>query len=237
MKDFSDIVNRNIVIFLLLAFIIYLNFVSSQLQRDKNWQGVKCNPLQMVVGSIINSEGSNNAFKRCMQYSYSENLNNQIDQYSRANDKKVKTTSDKLNQIINQKEPSNPARARTDAKINRLYNSTRGSLANIQDLKTGVVTVANELKTLLDDLKGSPADDVKLEYCEEVNKNKNNKNSRSIVSNLGRLGKIGNNEKKLNLGGIFNKSKKGRGGLRSIFKGRGGLSISKKRNGRRKRRR
>ena len=265
MKDFSDIVNRNIVIFLLLAFIIYLNFVSSQLQRDKNWQGVKCNPLQMVVGSIINSEGSNNAFKRCMQYSYSENLNSQIDQYSRANDKKIKNTSDKLDQITNRNNPVNPARARTDAKIDRLYDSTRGSLASIQDLRAGVYSMAEKLTDLLDNLKGAPVDYVKIGAesfvsggtlneslnvplssqcdCEEVNKNKNNNNSRSIVSNLGRLGKIGNIEKnlqkklKLNLGGIFNKSKKRRGGLRSIFKGRGGQSISKKRKRRRKRRR
>jgi hypothetical protein len=264
MKDFSDIVNRNIVIFLLFAFIIYLNFVSSQLQRDKNWQGVKCNPLQMVVGSIINSEGSNNAFKRCMQYSYSENLNNQIDQYSRANEKKMKNTSNKLDQITNRNNPVNRKLAQTDAKIDRLYDSTRGSLASIQDLRAGVYSMAYNLKGLLNDLNTSPSNVVKIGAesfvsggtlnkslnvplssqcdCEEVNNNKNNNNSRSTVSGLGGLDKPGNIDKKLqkklklNLGGLFKKSKKRRGAI-SIFNRKKRKSRGKKRRMRNKRRR
>ena len=86
----NDYANRNIVIFLFTIYYIYLNFISSQLQRDRNWSGVKCNPLQMVLGSIINSEGSNNSFKRCMQYSNTQELNSQFEKFAKENEDKMK---------------------------------------------------------------------------------------------------------------------------------------------------
>ena len=85
----NDYINRNIVLTIFFIFYIYLNYNSNQLKRKKNWKGVKCNPLEMVIGSIFDPNSSNSQFEQCMIFpatseqeemieEYSEKLNNEL---------------------------------------------------------------------------------------------------------------------------------------------------------------
>lgn len=78
MEDFSDGTNRMIIIITTLIYYLYLKYRQTQLLMMKHVKNVSCNPLEMIVGGIINPEQSNDAFSACMQYVTAENTNKSI---------------------------------------------------------------------------------------------------------------------------------------------------------------
>jgi len=97
----SDTANRNIVMIIFAIYYTHLSFVSSALQRDKNWSSVKCNPLQMIVESIV-SEDSSSSFKKCLEYSYNEAASTQLEKISTANEAKMKNSEKELQTLLKQ---------------------------------------------------------------------------------------------------------------------------------------
>lgn len=92
----NDCINRNIVLIIFFAFYIYLSYVSSRLKQSKNWEGVKCNPLEMVIGSIFDGDGSNEQFQKCMQYSVSNDNEKKIQEYSSKLSSELQSNINKL---------------------------------------------------------------------------------------------------------------------------------------------
>ena len=78
MEDFSDSTNRVIIIIVMFIYYLYTKYRQTQLLMLKHVQNVSCNPLEMIVGGIINPEQSNDAFSACMQYVTAENTNKSI---------------------------------------------------------------------------------------------------------------------------------------------------------------
>jgi len=75
MKDFTDGTNRTIILLSFFLFYMYLKYTITQLQLTKpNIGKIKCNPLEMVVGSIFDEEQANKTFSNCMEYSASEKM-------------------------------------------------------------------------------------------------------------------------------------------------------------------
>jgi phosphoribosylaminoimidazole-succinocarboxamide synthase len=99
--NMSDIANRNTVVIVFVLFKIHLNFVSSRLQRDKNWDDVKCNPLEMVVETIVSGDSSK-SFQKCIEYSYNQELNSQIDKVSKSNKNKMLNSKKEIEQMLEQ---------------------------------------------------------------------------------------------------------------------------------------
>ena len=98
MSYYNDLINRNIVLTVFVLFYGYLSYVSSRLKQSRNWTGVKCNPLEMVIGSIVDAGNSNSVFEKCMQYSVSEEQEKRIqDHYTKVNEDMQK----KINQLTN----------------------------------------------------------------------------------------------------------------------------------------
>jgi phosphoribosylaminoimidazole-succinocarboxamide synthase len=99
--NMSDVANRNTVVIVFFLFKIHLNFVSSRLQRDKNWDDVKCNPLEMVVETIVSGDSSK-SFQKCIEYSYNQELNSQIDKVSKSNKNKMLNSKKEIEQMLEQ---------------------------------------------------------------------------------------------------------------------------------------
>tara|TARA_Y100000389_G_C17300370_1_gene432627 strand:- start:36 stop:560 length:525 start_codon:yes stop_codon:yes gene_type:complete len=78
MEDFSDSTNRMIIIIVMFVYYLYIKYQQTQLLMMKHVQNVSCNPLEMIVGGIINPEQSNDVFSACMQYVTAENTNKSI---------------------------------------------------------------------------------------------------------------------------------------------------------------
>ena len=75
--------------------VTYLMF-QVDLKQSKNWTGVKCNPLEIVIGSIVDAGNSNSVFEKCMQYSVSEEQEKRIqDHYSKVDANMLK----KINEL------------------------------------------------------------------------------------------------------------------------------------------
>ena len=100
--NMSDQSNRNTVIIVFFLFYIHLQFVSSRLQRDRNWEDVKCNPLEMVVETVVSGDSSK-SFQKCIEYSYNQQLNSQVDKISKLNKNKMLNSKTEIEQML--KEP------------------------------------------------------------------------------------------------------------------------------------
>jgi len=144
----NDYTNRNIVLTVFVIFYFYLRFIFSQLQRSRNWKGIRCNPLEMVVSSIFDSENSNKTFQKCMQYpvsttmeekveEYSKNMNNTLDKEIR---KLTKCETDKYNN-------SNISHNNIQTKINSLQEQHVDDEIIINDLKLQVEKLREDVNT------------------------------------------------------------------------------------------
>ena len=148
MEDFSDATNIKIILFTFFAFYMYLKFTQTQLKMMKNMGTVKCNPLEMVVGSIFNEEEANATFSKCMEYYTSENIQKKqeemnkvykdetkklVDDYNEKGGKTLDDTRD-LYELINKK----------TSNINNLVNQQK-EISNLDENN-------GEIQGMIDDL-------------------------------------------------------------------------------------
>lgn len=150
----NDVFNRNLVLGLFLGYYLYVRFLFSQFQRNKNWKGVKCNPLEMVIGSFFDSENSNYNFEKCMQYPVSNEMETRIQEFSTNSNKRVDSeiktllAKDAANQYTNT-ENINKARE----KLEELSQSYNASEENISDLKTELQKLTLNVENTFNDFK------------------------------------------------------------------------------------
>ena len=78
MQELSDSTSRFIIIIIFVLYIIYLNYQQIQLKMTKNFDNIQCNPLDMIIGGIINEEQASNTFSNCLNYATSENTTKSI---------------------------------------------------------------------------------------------------------------------------------------------------------------
>tara|TARA_Y100000389_G_scaffold150309_1_gene149859 strand:- start:954 stop:1466 length:513 start_codon:yes stop_codon:yes gene_type:complete len=148
----NDVFNRNLVLGLFLVYYLYIRFLFSQLQRNKNWKGVKCNPLEMVIGSFFDSENSNYNFEKCMQYPVSNEMETRIQEFSTNSNKRVDSeiktllAKDATNQYTNT-ENINRARERLE-ELSQTYNASE---EDINILKTELQKLTLNVKNTFDD--------------------------------------------------------------------------------------
>ena len=142
----NDYANRNIVLIIFVLFYIYLSHVSSQLKRSKNWNGVKCNPLEMVIGSIFNAEDSNNQFQKCMQYSVSNDHEERIKQYSSEINTELQSNINKLSAgTSNGQNVADSLLEETASEINNLQNESLDNETTINNLKIKVQQMTDKI--------------------------------------------------------------------------------------------
>lgn len=151
MEYFSDSTNLYIVLFVFFVFYIYLKFVFSQIQRNKNWKSVKCNPLEMVISSIFDNDNANNSFQQCMKYSATEDIQSQLDNLSDNVDKEFAHSIEQLTS----KDKSHRTATEAildgrDDEILKLENKHMDSETQINTLKQTVENLKLQLNNAFD---------------------------------------------------------------------------------------
>ena len=76
MEDLSDSANRTIILIVFIGYILYLKYIETQLKIKKNVKKIKCDPLQMMIGGLIDGDEAYNTFNQCMEYSSQNDLLN-----------------------------------------------------------------------------------------------------------------------------------------------------------------
>ena len=152
----NDYTNRNIVLIIFGLFYFYLSFVSSQLKRSKNWQGIKCNPLEMAIRSIFDADDANSNFKKCMQYSVSNDTEEKIQQYSAKLNTKMQSNLDKLTfENMKDENATNSLLKGTETQISNLENESLDNKTTINNLKLRVQQLTDRINTSFDIFKDS----------------------------------------------------------------------------------
>ena len=155
----NDCINRNIVLSIFLIFYIYLSYVSSQLKRSKNWEGVKCNPLEMVIGSIFNAEGSDSQFQKCMQYSVSNDQEKRIQEYSTKLNTELQSNIDRLSSGARDiKSSTDILLNNTEKEINALRTESLDNETTLNNFKIKIQQLTDKVNTSFDSFRDSSND-------------------------------------------------------------------------------
>ena len=128
MDDFSDVTNRNIIILVVLLYYMFIKYKRTQIMMKKNIKGIKCNPLQMVVGSMFEGSSDNNQFSDCLEYAASEKL---LENQNDILEKQKEDYKQLLGQINTANDYSYSANTR---EKERLFNMVNNRINTVDDL-------------------------------------------------------------------------------------------------------
>ena len=146
MERSNDSLNRNIVLCTFLMFYIYLNYIFTQLKREKNWRSVKCNPLEMVIGSIFHPEDSIKQFETCMQYAVSSEQEDDIQKYTSKIDNELLSKINNLNKgTADDTNATNNLLDNTANEINNLKNESLDNETTINDFKKNIQQLTDKV--------------------------------------------------------------------------------------------
>lgn len=144
--SYNDYANQKIVLITFFCFSLYLSYNSNKLKRDRNWSSVTCNPLNMVLGSIFDSDNSNKQFEKCMQYSVSSDQEKRIQDYSKDLDKKLQNKINNLSAGDSEnKNATQVLLGDTTDKINELNKESLDNETTINDFKTEIQKLTDKI--------------------------------------------------------------------------------------------
>ena len=149
MGSYNDYANQKIVLITFFCFSLYLSYNSNKLKRNRNWSSVTCNPLNMVLGSIFDSDNSNKQFEKCMQYSVSSDQEKRIQDYSKDLDKKLQNEINKL--TAGDSESKNATQVLLDDTTDEINKLNKESLNN----ETAINNFKTEIQQLTDKINDS----------------------------------------------------------------------------------
>jgi hypothetical protein len=139
MEDFSDATNRTIILLLFIIFIFYLKYVETTLKLKKNIKEIKCNPIQMIVGGIIDSETSNSTFEQCMRISNQDTITNYSSLHLTSQRNELNDNIKKLNSEISKNNKMN------QKEKNELREQIKQSSINMRELANKQNEINNQL--------------------------------------------------------------------------------------------
>jgi len=146
MADKDYVGNRNMVLFIFLIFYVYLSYISGELQRKKNWSSVTCNPLDMVISGIFDSDKSNSYFEKCMQYSVSDDVERRIEEHNEKLDKNLENNINKLTSNSSEdKLATDVLIGNTAYEIDKLETENVGNKTVINDLKIKIAQLTEQV--------------------------------------------------------------------------------------------
>jgi len=170
MEDFSDATNRTIILLLFIVFIFYLKYIETQLKIKKNLKEVKCNPIQMVVGSMIDSNNSSSSFEQCMRISAQDVLSDYSSEQLSDQRSHLESNIAKINAKINENDKLNESerkKLREQIKSastnmnqiverqNEINNQLNNNIANISTITGLAKDTMGELSSALNSFKSS----------------------------------------------------------------------------------
>ena len=152
--SYNDYANQKIVLITFFCFYLYLSYNSNKLKRDRNWSSVTCNPLNMVLGSIFDSDNSNKQFEKCMQYSVSSDQEKRIQDYSKDLDKNLQNNINKLSAGSSDVSTATQViLGNTKDNIDKLNNESLDNEKTINDFKIEIEDLTDKLNKSFNTLK------------------------------------------------------------------------------------
>ena len=144
--SYNDYANQKIVLITFFCFYLYLSYNSNKLKLDRNWSSVTCNPLNMVLGSIFDSDNSNKQFEKCMQYSVSSDQEKRIQDYSKDLDKNLQNNINKLSAGSSDVSTATQViLGNTKDNIDKLNNESLDNEKTINDFKIEIEDLTDKL--------------------------------------------------------------------------------------------
>jgi len=152
--SYNDYANQKIVLITFFCFYLYLSYNSNKLKRDRNWSSVTCNPLNMVLGSIFDSDNSNKQFEKCMQYSVSSDQEKRIQDYSEEINTELQNNINKLSAGSSDVSTATQTLlGDTKDKIDELNNESLDNETTINDFKIKIQNLTDEINNSFNTFK------------------------------------------------------------------------------------
>lgn len=128
MEDFSDTTNRNIILIVMFIFYLYIKYKQTQIMIKKKIKGVKCNPLEMIVGDFMGNNDESSTFSQCMSYATSEDIINSQNQLIDKNNQEYQELINDISNNIGQSIEN------TETHKQKLLNLVNKKIDSIDDL-------------------------------------------------------------------------------------------------------
>ena len=163
MQEFSDSTNASFILIIMFLFYLFLRFRKTELMIKTGLGNVSCNPLEMVIGSMVNEEEANKAFSACMEYTTAQNIadaqenkKNEFKQEMKALKETIikNTEDDNLNNREKRAELFNKLNTQTESvgdlvQQQRMINETiKDSSEPIQDIAERIGKITSKIKDI-----------------------------------------------------------------------------------------
>lgn len=165
--EFSDSTNRFIILFLLFFFYLYLRFRQTQLRMKKKIHTVQCNPLEMVVASMIDENKANDTFQTCMEYNLAEGAMKSQKEYGKYYEDDIRKTVEQIdennkNSSLSQKQKQEELfkllNTKTEnvgdlVKQQQMINKTLGDSSQpLSDIATSINNLSDKFQDIFDSI-------------------------------------------------------------------------------------
>ena len=136
----------------------------------KKIKGVKCNPLQMIVGGFMGNNDGSATFSQCMSYATSEDIINSQNQLIDKNNQEYQELINDINTNINEngenieidkKKLLNLVNRKVDSiddlivKQNKINKAIANSESPIGKIANKITGISSKFKTIIDNFKRS----------------------------------------------------------------------------------
>lgn len=144
-----------IVLIVGIFYYFYLVYISAKLQQKNNWRDIICNPLVMVATSAV-TPSSGNAFDKCLQYRYNQQIDKKIDTLNKTNKKQVEDSKNKINDMLKDTSDDDDEALQTlSDDIKELKDKLDTNQPAIEEVKSDLTNVITTMNTLFDGIKNS----------------------------------------------------------------------------------
>ncbi len=148
--------NSCAIIVLIMGFFYYyyLNYISDTLKQKNNWKSIKCNPLIMVASSIFNP--GSDPLDQCLQYKYSHQIDNKIDNLNNVNQQYIEDSKNKINEMLKDtSDDDGEALQALSDNVQDLEDKLNTNQPAIEEVKSDLDNVITTMKSLFGGIKDS----------------------------------------------------------------------------------
>ena len=140
---FSDTTSRNVVLLIFFIYYLYLAYLNTKLIFKRNPSNMKCSPIQMMLGSIFESqEEVDKTFSKCMEYSISEEINKNQELQKKENDEFEK----KINRyLVNTNNDIKETNDDANENFNKQINNTINKINESNKINNSIYDLAPEI--------------------------------------------------------------------------------------------
>jgi len=153
MQELSDSSNRLIIIIIFAIYYIYLKYQQIQLKMTKNFTDIKCNPLDMIVGGIVNEQEASKTFTDCLNYTTAENTSKSIADAQKQQTEDITKTIDDIKS--NQKSEYSSLR-QEQRNLFKLMNTKASDMNDLiaqqQAMNATLVSTSGPIKTMVEQI-------------------------------------------------------------------------------------